>query len=154
MCHSWNDKVTHSRPARKGEGSMESHNVKWPGLGQRAEITRRKTKNNWGESSQSFSKKHRFACPAVIKKCRKLKQVKVYPGYWRDIKRGILCLSSQGGSPKMLHFNYSDLSRRYLHFNSQPAKSNSMSNLSDKTPMFSPSQHVLKLTKPCREYTR
>lgn len=77
-------------------GSMESHSVKWPGLGQRAEITFAETKNNWGESSQSFLRNIGLWCPAVIKKCRKLKTGQGASWYWRDIKRGIL----MSGAPK------------------------------------------------------
>ena len=58
---------------RRGSGSMESHSVRWPGLGQRAEIPFAETKNNWGESSHSFLRITGLRCPALIKKCRKLK---------------------------------------------------------------------------------
>lgn len=56
--------------------------------------------------------------------------------------------------PKMLHFNYSDLSKRYLHFNSQPAKSNLHPTCQTKHPCFRHHNMSWKLTKPCREYTR
>lgn len=44
--------------------------------------------------------------------------------------------SPHGGSPKMLHFNYSDLSRWFLHLNSQPAKSNWHPTYQTKHPCF------------------
>lgn len=44
--------------------------------------------------------------------------------------------SPHRGSPKMLHFSYSDLSRWFLHLNSQPAKSNWHPTYQTKHPCF------------------
>lgn len=83
-------------PLGRVSGSTERHDVTWPGLGQRVEITFAETNNDWGESSQSFLGNTGLRCPAVIKKYKKLKTGQNASWYCRDIKRGILI----SGTPK------------------------------------------------------
>ena len=57
-------------------GSMKSHNIRWPSLGQNAEIDfaeTNKQKKNDSESSQSLLQKTGLKCPASTKKSKKLK---------------------------------------------------------------------------------
>ena len=99
-------------PLGRVSGSTERHDVRWPGLGQRVEIIFAETKNDWGESSQSFLGNTGLRCPAVIKKCKKVKNrskcILVSQGY----KKGHSYIwNPQIGCLKMWNFNCSDLIR-------------------------------------------